>query len=135
MALSTPSVTKVNGDPSLTHSCGTVWVTIKQGVMGGWPLQAPVISNVLRPHTSAPVVLIASSRSSALCGETLSTILPSEIGISVLPLKYQLKSWSPPSPKPFSGLSFGPATKPSSDMVMLKTTFPMEISFTFNVGQ
>src|SRR6266540_2615914 len=127
MALSIPSVTKVNGDPSLTHSCGTLWVTIKQGVPGGWPPQALAISKVLRPHTPAPYVPNASLRSSALCGETLSTILPSEIGISVSPLKYHLKSRSPPSPNPFSGPSFGPATKPSSDMVMLKTTFPMSI--------
>jgi hypothetical protein len=61
--------------------------------------------------------------------ETLSTGVPSEIEISVSPLKYQLKSASPPSPKPFSGPSFGPATKPSSDTVMLKTTFPMLFSF------
>src|SRR5262245_20143491 len=130
MALSTPSVTKVKGDPCLTHSCGTVCVTIKHGVPGGWPPQPLAMSNVLRPHTPAPYVPNASLRSSALCGETLSTILPSEIGISVLPLKYHVKSRSPPSPKPFSGPSFGPATNPSSDMVMLKTTFPMDSSFT-----
>src|SRR5688572_29233073 len=81
------------------------------------------------PHTPAPYVSNAALRISALCAETLSIMLPSEIGISVSPLKYQLKSASPPSPKPLSGLSFGPATKPSNDTVMLKTTFPMETSF------
>src|SRR6266496_6868672 len=130
MALSTPSVTKVNGDPSLAHSGGTLWVTIKQGDPGGWPPQALAISKVLRPHTPAPYVPIASLRISALCDETLSTMLPSEIGTSVSPLMYHVKSRSPPSPKPFSGPSFGPATKPSSDTVMLKTTFPMGCSFT-----
>src|SRR4029079_2172240 len=130
MALSTPSVTKVNGDPSLTHSCGTLWVTIKHGLPGGWPPQALAISKVRLPHTPAPYRPNASFRSSALCGETLSTILPSEMGTSVVPLKYQRKSRSPPSPSPFSGPSFSPATKQSSDMVMLKTTLPMEASLT-----
>jgi hypothetical protein len=32
---------------SLTHSCGTVWVTIKQGAKGGLPPQAPATSNIL----------------------------------------------------------------------------------------
>src|SRR5258708_39788161 len=123
MALSTPSVTKMNGDPGLTHSCGTVWVTTKQGVPGGWPPQARAISKVRRPHTPAPDDPIASLRILALCEETLRTGVPSEILTSVSPLKYHLKSESPPSPRPLSGLSFGPATKPSSDMVMLKTTF------------
>src|SRR4030095_6968676 len=58
-------------------------------------------------------------------------MLPSEIGTSVSPLKYQLKSASPPSPRPFSGLSFGPATKPSSDIVILKTTLSMRRSLLF----
>src|SRR5574341_1325967 len=128
MALSTPSVTNVNGDPSLTHSRGTVWVTIKAGDPGGCPPQPRAISKVLRPHTPAPYVAIAALRSLALCGETLSSGEPLPTEISVLPLKYQLKSRSPPSPKPFSGPSFGPATKPSSDIVMLKVTFPMFIS-------
>ena len=66
---------------------------------------------------------------SALCRETLRTGVPSESAISVSPLKYQLKSASPPSPSPFSGLSFGPATKPSSDIVMLKTTFPITFPY------
>src|SRR6476620_6291158 len=129
MALSTPSVTKMNGDPSVAHSCGTVWVTTKLGVPGGWPPQPCAISKVLRPHTPAPYLANASFRTSALCGDTLSTIWPSEIGTSVLPLKYHVNSWSPPSPSPFSGPSFGPATNPSSDTVMLNTTFPMQCSF------
>src|SRR6266540_5393587 len=90
------------------------------------------MSKVLRPHTPAPYVLNDSFRTLALCRETLSTGVPSEILTSVSPLKYQLKRLSPPSPKPFSGLSLGPATKPSNDIVMLKTTFPMGCSFTLN---
>src|SRR5262245_59835401 len=98
---------------------------MKAGDPGGFPPQACAISNVLRPHTPAPSLLNASFINSALCFETLSGGTPSDIKTSVSPLKYQLNRPSPPSPRPFSGPSFGPATKPSSDMVILNVTFPM----------
>jgi hypothetical protein len=59
-ALSTPSVTKTKGDPSLTHSCGTVCVTTKHGEPGGLPPQARAMSNMRRPQIIAPMFLIPS---------------------------------------------------------------------------
>ncbi len=57
IALSTPSVTKVNGAPSWGHSRGTVCVTTKTGMSKGWRPPHPLLtSNDLRPSTSAPVV-------------------------------------------------------------------------------
>src|SRR2546430_11210285 len=70
-ALSTPSVTKVNGEPSFAHSPGTVCVTTIVGSPpGGLPPHAPARSNVLRPTSVAPVVHV-SRRRSALARETL----------------------------------------------------------------
>jgi len=46
-------------------------------------------------------------------------------GKSVSPLEYHLKRASPPSPKPLSGLSFGPAIKPSNDIDNSITTLLM----------
>src|SRR5260221_9832415 len=129
MALFTPSVTNVNGDPGLTHSCGGLWVTIKQFLPpGGLPCHALAMSNILRPATIAPILPHSSRRNSALVRETLNTISVPGNGKSVSPLLYHLKSASPPSPNGSSGLSCGPATKPSSDIDNSKTTFPIFFS-------
>src|SRR6266511_5320856 len=53
MALSIPSVTKVNGDSTLTHFRGTLWVRTKHGAMKGEPPQAPATSKFLRCHHRA----------------------------------------------------------------------------------
>src|SRR5215204_554161 len=109
MALSRPSVTNVNGDPSETHSCRTAWVTTKTGTSKGCLPPHPLVSsNVLRPVTNAPVVLRVSRRSSALSGETLNTISVLGSLYSVSPPKYHAKSRSPPSPRGASGPNDGP---------------------------
>src|SRR5919107_3555074 len=126
MALSRPSVTNVNGDPSETSSCGTVWVTTKTGTSKGCLPPHPLVrSNVLRPVTNAPVVLRVSRRSSALSGETLNTISVLGSLYSVSPPEYHAKSRSPPSPRGASGPSFGPAINPSSDVECPVRTLPM----------
>ena len=84
-----------------------------------------VMSNVLRPVTNTPILLCASRRSSALCGETMNTIsVPGNL-YSVSPREYHSKSRSPPSPRGRAGPSLGPAMKPSSDMVNPTETFPI----------
>ena len=130
MALSRPSVTNVNGDPSETHSCGPVWVTTKTGTSKGCLPPHPLVrSNVLRPVTNAPVVLRVSRRSSALSGETLNTISVLGSLYSVSPPEYHAKSRSPPSPRGASGPSFGPARKQSSDVECPVRTLPCSFSF------
>jgi hypothetical protein len=97
---------------------------------GGLPPHPLVMSNVLRPVTNAPILLCASRRSPALCGEIMNTIsVPGNL-YSVSPLEYHAKSRSPPSPRGCSGPSFGPAMKPSSDIESPVATFPMT-SFSF----
>jgi hypothetical protein len=92
---------------------------------GGLPPHPLVMSNVLRPVTNAPILLCASRRRSALCGETLNTISVPGSLYSVSPLEYHAKSRSPPSPSGDPGPSFGPAMKPSSDIESPVATFPM----------
>ena len=92
---------------------------------GGLPPHPLVMSNVLRPVTNAPILLCASRRSSALCGETMNTISVPGSLYSVSPREYHAKSRSPPSPRGRSGPSFGPAMKPSSDIDNPVETFPM----------
>src|SRR3712207_2824142 len=92
---------------------------------GGMPPHPLVMSNVLRPVTNAPILLCASRRSPALCGETLNTISVAGNLYSVSPPEYHAKSRSPPSPRGRSGPSFGPAMKPSSDIESPVATFPM----------
>src|SRR5436305_1216969 len=98
-ALSSPSVTNVNGDPSKTQSCRTELLTTKTGTSNGClPPQPLVRSKVLRPNTKAPVVLRVSSRYSAVCGETMKIMsLPGSL-YSVSPAPYHAKSLSPPTP-------------------------------------
>src|SRR5918997_4274003 len=94
---------------------------------GGLPPHPLVMSNVLRPVTNAPILLCASRRSSALCGETLKTIsVPGNL-YSVSPLEYHAKSRSPPSPRGRSGPSFAPAMKPSSEIESPVEILPMFI--------
>jgi hypothetical protein len=92
---------------------------------GGLPPHPLVISNVLRPVTNAPILLCASRRSSALCGETINTISVPGSLYSVSPPEYHAKSRSPSSPRGDPGPSFGPAMKPSSDIDNPVETFPM----------
>src|SRR6185437_896672 len=102
------------------------WVSTNTGTPKGCPPPHPwVRSNVLRPVTKAPVVLLVSRRYSAVCGETLKTISVPGSRYSVSPPKYQAKSRSPPSPIDASGPSFGPAINPSSDVACPVRTFPM----------
>src|SRR5215216_1585436 len=131
MALSRPSATKVNGDPSETHCGETVWLTTKTGTSKGCLPPYPLVrSNVLRPVTNAPVVVRVWRSSSAVCGETLNTISVPGSLYSVSPAEYHAKSRSPPSPMGASGPSLGPAIKPSSDVECPVRTFPMT-SFSF----
>src|SRR5215210_4929582 len=103
-----------------------MWVTTKVGTpKGGLPPHPLVMSNVLRPVTNAPILVCASRRSSALCGETPNTISVPGSLYSVSPLEYHAKSRSPPSPSGDPGPSFGPAMKPSSDIDNPVETFPM----------
>ena len=126
IALSTPPVTKVKGAFSSTHFCLVVCVTTKTGTSKGClPCHPFAISKVLRPITKAPIVLTDSRRWLALAAETLETISPLGQKNSVSPLEYHLNSRSPPSPKGFSGPSFGPARNPSSDIHNDTTTFPI----------
>src|SRR5688572_12712900 len=48
-------------------------------------------------------------------------------GRGVSPLLYHANRRSPPSPSGFCGLSFGPATKPSSDIVISRLTLLMQV--------
>src|SRR5207244_2973384 len=73
----------------------------------------------------APILPHSSRNTSALARETLNTMSVPGSGKSVSPLPYHLKSRSPPSPNGCSGLSFGPATNPSSDIDNSATTFPI----------
>src|SRR3712207_1292459 len=52
------------------------------------------MSNVIRPVANAPIMLCASRRSSALCGETLNTISVPGSLYSVSPPEYHAKSRS-----------------------------------------
>jgi hypothetical protein len=125
-ALSRPSVTNVKDDPWFTHSCGTEWVRTKTGTPKGCPPPHPrVRSNVLRPVTKAPVVVLVSRRYSAVCGATLNTISVPGSLYSVSPPMYHAKSRSPPLPIGASGPSFGPAINPSSDVACPVRTFAM----------
>src|SRR5262245_10072936 len=85
------------------------------------------MSNVLRPDTSAPTLLYCSRIIAALAAETLDVIVLLGTTNSVSPAEYQAKSRIPPSPSGCSGPSFGPAMKPSSDMVRLVVTLPIAI--------
>src|SRR5205085_6987085 len=91
-----------------------------------------VRSNVLRPVTKAPVVVLVSRRYSAVCGATLNTISVPGSLYSVSPPMYHAKSRSPPLPIGASGPSFGPAINPSSDVACPVRTFPMA-SFSYSV--
>src|SRR5713226_157373 len=118
-ALSTPSVTKVTGHSSLTHSGGGRWVTTTTGAPTGWWPPHPLVSSYnLRPATNAPVVLMASSNLSTLSAAILSfcSFLPIVRVYSVSPLVIQAKRcWKS---------SLGPATKPSRDIENPVVTFP-----------
>src|SRR5712692_33889 len=120
IALSTPSVTKVTGHSSLTHSGGGRWVTTTTGVPTGWWPPHPLVSSYnLRPATNAPVVLMASSNLSTLSAAILSfcSFLPIVTVYSVSPLVIQAKRcWKS---------SLGPATKPSRDIENPVVTFPV----------
>src|SRR5712692_5869428 len=120
IALWTPSVTKVTGHPSLTHSGGGRWVTTTTGVPTGWWPPHPLVSSYnLRPATNAPVVLMASSNLSTLSAAILSfcSFLPIVTVYSVSPLVIQAKRcWKS---------SLGPATKPSRDIENPVETFPI----------
>src|SRR3954464_8523901 len=132
-ALSRPSVTNVKGDCWFTHSCGTEWVRTKTGTPKGCPPPHPrVRSNVRRPVTKAPVVVLVSRRYSAVCGETLNTISVPGSLYSASPPMYQAKRRSPPLPIGASRPSFGPAINPSSDVACPVRTFPMA-SFSYSV--
>src|SRR5689334_8174046 len=125
-ALTSPSVTNLNGDPSSTHSGGTELLTTKTGTSKGClPPHPWVRSNVLRPNTNAPVVSRVSRRNSAVCGETLKTMSVPGSRYSVSPAPYQAKSRSPPTPMGASGPSFGPLINPSSETASPVRTFPM----------
>src|SRR5262245_3142280 len=101
IALSTPSVTKMNGDPSCIHSFGGLCVTTKHGDPGGVPPHAPAMSNILRPQIIAPMDLIPSRKCSALSLEIFIGGAPGISSISVSPLEYHRNSASPPSPNGF----------------------------------
>src|SRR3982751_508877 len=132
-ALSRPSVTNVKDDPRFTHSCGTEWVRTKTGTPKGCPPPHPLVrSNVRRPVTKAPVVVLVSRRYSAVCGETLNTISVPGSLYSVSPPMYQAKRRSPPLPIGASSDLFGPAINPSSDVACPVRTFPMA-SFSYSV--
>src|SRR5919197_4543698 len=117
-SLPPPSVTNVNGEPAFAHWGGTLWVTTLVGSPpGGFPPHAPARSNVLRPTSVAPVVVHVSRRRSALARETLNPY--SSVGD-------RRNSVSPAATHAWirSTWSFGPATKPSSDMPMNAMTLP-----------
>src|SRR6266567_6011754 len=126
IALSTPSVTNVTGHSSLTHSGGGRWVTTTTGAPTGWWPPHPLVSSYnLRPATSAPVVLRASSNRSTLSAAILSfcSFLPIVRVYSVSPLAIQAKRcWKS---------SLGPAIKPSRDMENPVVTFPMLLILLF----
>ena len=74
------------------------------------------VVEVPAPHDQSPIVPYDVRRSSALCSETLSVMLPLGTVYSVSPPKYQSKS-GPTSP-------FSLAIKPSSDVENPVPTFP-----------
>src|ERR1700730_8886881 len=129
IALWRPSVTKVTGHSSLTHSGGGRWVTTTTGAPTGWWPPHPLVSSYnLRPATSAPVVSMASSNLSTLSAAILSfcSFLPIVRVYSVSPLVIQAKRcWKS---------SLGPAIKPSRDMENPVVTFPVLLILLFRLS-
>src|SRR5687767_3282023 len=117
-ALSTPSVTKVNGASGNGQSVGGSCVTTKTASpTAGLPFQPFVMSNRRRPITSATTFTHALRRYSALAAEVWNTMLGSLPLTSTSPLLYQSNNgptWS-----------FGSAMKPSSDIEACVMTWPM----------
>src|SRR5215217_6354653 len=125
-ALSTPSVTNVNGDPWSTHAGGAELLTTKTGTSKGClPPHPWVRSKVRRPNTNAPVISRVSRRNSAVWAETLKTMSVPGSRYSVSPAPYHATSRSPPCPMGASGPSFGPLINPSSETASPVRTFPM----------
>src|SRR6266545_99453 len=115
----TPSVTNVNDEPGVVHYGGTRCVTTKCGrPSGGLPPHPFERSNVRRPTMTAPKAGHVSRKNLAVAGATFITSF-SEPGT--------LYSVSPPMDQVCnsSTSSLGPATKPSSDMLMYEMTFPI----------
>src|SRR6266496_1258506 len=103
--------------------------TRKTGTSNGCLPPHPLVrSNVLRPNTSAPVVLRVSARYSAVCAETMKTMSVPGSLYSVSPAEYQARSLSPPTPMGASGPSFGPPINPSRETASPVRTFPMLLS-------
>jgi hypothetical protein len=121
-ALSTPSVTNVNGASGWdsTHSVGTRCVTTRTASpTGGVPPHPSVRSNSRRPTTPGPTSLHADRRYSALAAETRYCRVGSLSWNATSPLRYQSNS----GPTPPDGY----AMNPSSDIDACTTTFPMVV--------
>src|SRR6266496_2937786 len=119
MALSTPSVTKVNTDGYFF--VGALWVTTATGLSPAGPpaTQPPspsFFSNDVRPMMTAP----------------RSSTRPCSISVSrtVGFLKNQSCRVSAPLPNGFSRLSPGPVTNPSRDMDMSEMTLVIRVPST-----
>src|SRR6266511_5841382 len=135
-ALSIPSGTKWNDVPPCFVTVSLAWwVRTKTGTWNGGssPHQPSELGscshgplpplNIRRPITTAPCDFIASPKrsESALCSPPSMPCCARKLASA------NAHSWSrsPPSPSGCSRLGFGPATNPSSDVVISATTLPI----------
>src|SRR5256885_420166 len=115
---STLPVNVVRGNRSGASSGGGRWVTTTTGAPAGWSSPQPSVwSNRRRPTTSAPQPDVSSPSITALAASTEKLMLSCALGTTTSPFQYQSNN--------SAGLSSGWATKPSSDMHMWVSTFPM----------
>ena len=113
-------MTNVNGASGYRsiHASGMEWVTTTTGTPSGCiPLQPSVMSNSLRPTTSAPSLPWNSLRNAASSGDSEKLRSSRAVFTTTSPLPYQPKSSLMPS--------CSSATNPSIDIVAFTTTLLM----------
>ena len=112
-ALSSPSVTNVNGDPWYTQSCGTNLVTTKTGTSKGClPPHPRVRSNVRRPNPTLRS-FCASRQGPRRSAPDHEDHVASREPVLVSPAEYHAHSFLAADTHRCFGASFGPAINPS----------------------
>src|SRR6185436_10190566 len=117
-----PSVTKWTVEPGRGQPAGTWWVSTNAGPQAWFPPQPWATSKVRRPVSTAPSPEVRLRTCSAL-GPDILNVMGSDppVWISTSPeVKYQSNTSATPSLRS--------ATKPSSDMDMIATTFDIACS-------
>src|SRR5215216_3996315 len=122
-----PSVTKCTVELGRGHPAGTWWVSTNAGPHAWFPPQPCATSNVRRPVSTAPSSDQRPRRCLALGSDTLNVMgsEPPVWNATSPEFMYQSNTSATPS--------LGSATKPSSDMDMMATSFDIARSFPFVV--